>query len=96
VELPTPPNGGSWVVLLMRCLLIGGRLSVVQPRTDDKEAPMNRHVEELGQRTAAYSERFDTVIIGGVARDAEHIAQHLASRQRNGRSPVHASERKHR
>ena len=47
MELPTPPHGGSWVVLLMRCLLIRGRLSVVQPRTDDKEAPMNRHAEDL-------------------------------------------------
>jgi hypothetical protein len=57
---------------------------------------MNRHVEELERRTTAHSERFDTVIIGGVGRDAEHIAQHLASRQRNRRSPVQASGRKHR
>ena len=39
---------------------------------------------------------FTSSLIGGVGRDAKHIAQHLASHQRNGRSPVHASERKHR
>jgi putative flavoprotein involved in K+ transport len=40
--------------------------------------------------------QFTSSLIGGVGRDAEHIAQHVASRQRNGRSPVYASERKHR
>jgi putative flavoprotein involved in K+ transport len=49
----------------MRFLLCGGRLSVAQPRTDDKEAPMNRQVEDLRRRTATHSEHFDTVIIGG-------------------------------
>ncbi|HZB10380.1 MAG TPA: hypothetical protein VE525_14850 [Rubrobacter sp.] len=39
---------------------------------------------------------FTSSLIGGVGRDAEHIAQHLASRQRNGQSPAHTSERKHR
>ena len=56
MELPTPSHGGSWVDLLMRLLLVGGRLSVMQPRTDDKEAPMNRHVEDLRRRSAAHSE----------------------------------------
>ena len=92
MELPTPLHCKSWVVLLMRCLLVRGRLSVMQPRTDDKEAPMNRHAKVLRRRTAAHSERFDTVIIGGVGRDAEQIASH----QRNRRSPVQASGRKHR
>jgi hypothetical protein len=77
----------------MRCLFAGIRLWIVQRRTDDKEAPMNRHVEDLIRRTAAHSERFDTVIIGG---DAECIARHLASHPRSGRSPVYAGERKHR
>jgi putative flavoprotein involved in K+ transport len=49
----------------MRRLLAGGRLSVAQPRTDDKEAPMNRHVEDLRRRTDTLPERFNTVIIGG-------------------------------
>jgi precorrin-6B methylase 2 len=57
---------------------------------------MDRHVEDLRQRTTAHSESFDTVIIGGVGRDAEYIAQHLASRQRSGRSLVLAGERNHR
>jgi putative flavoprotein involved in K+ transport len=39
---------------------------------------------------------FTSWLIGGVGRDAEHIAQHLASRQRNDRSPTHTSERMHR
>jgi putative flavoprotein involved in K+ transport len=39
---------------------------------------------------------FTSSLIGGVGRDAEHIAQHLASRQRNDRSPTHTSERMHR
>ena len=169
----------------MRFLLCGGRLSVAQPRTDDKEAPMNRQVEALRRRTATHSEHFDTVIIGGgqagrsacrrggahprqnrgrarrvapargrsrprrcqcdlvhrvpaglrmdrppdlrrrrrtdarsrrdtdrarpvlrrpvtsslvggVGRDTEHVAKHLASRQRNARSPVFAGERTNR
>src|SRR5215203_2058439 len=49
----------------MCLLLVVGRLSVAQPCTDHKEASMNRHVEDLRQRTAAHSESFDTVIIGG-------------------------------
>jgi putative flavoprotein involved in K+ transport len=49
----------------MRCLLVGIRLWIVQQRTDEEEAPMNRHVEDLRRRTAAHSEHFDTVIIGG-------------------------------
>jgi putative flavoprotein involved in K+ transport len=49
----------------MRLLLVEGRLPIAQPCTDHKEASMNRHVEDLRQRTAAHSESFDTVIIGG-------------------------------
>jgi putative flavoprotein involved in K+ transport len=49
----------------MRRLLVEDRLSVVQPCTDHKEASMNRHLGDLRQRTAAHSESFDTVIIGG-------------------------------
>jgi ribulose 1,5-bisphosphate synthetase/thiazole synthase len=49
----------------MRLLLVEGRLSVARLCTDHKEASMNRHVEDLRQRTAAHSESFDTVIIGG-------------------------------
>ena len=39
---------------------------------------------------------FTSSLIGGVGRDAEYIAQHLASRQRSGRSLVLAGERNHR
>jgi putative flavoprotein involved in K+ transport len=39
---------------------------------------------------------FTSSLIGGVGRDAEYIAQHLASRQRSARSPVFAGEGKHR
>jgi hypothetical protein len=36
---------------------------------------------------------FTSSLIGGVGRDAEYIAQQLASRQRSARSPVFAGER---
>jgi putative flavoprotein involved in K+ transport len=49
----------------MRLLFVEVRLGAVRPRTDDKEASMNGHIEEQNQRTAAHLERFDTVIIGG-------------------------------
>jgi putative flavoprotein involved in K+ transport len=39
---------------------------------------------------------FMSSLIGGVGRDAEYIARHLASHQRSGRSPVYAGERKQR
>ncbi len=39
---------------------------------------------------------FTSSLIGGVGRDAEYIAQHLASRQRSARLPVFAGERKQR
>jgi hypothetical protein len=47
----------------MRLLLVGGRLSVMQPRTDDKEAPMNRHVEDLTN----YLKRIDDADAGTTA-----------------------------
>jgi putative flavoprotein involved in K+ transport len=48
----------------MRRLVAGGRLSVVRHHTDEREASMNRHIEERSQQGAG-SERFDTVVIGG-------------------------------
>jgi putative flavoprotein involved in K+ transport len=39
---------------------------------------------------------FTSSLIGGVGRDAEYIARHLASHQRSGRSSVYAGERNQR
>jgi putative flavoprotein involved in K+ transport len=49
----------------MRRLVAGGRLPVVRHHADEREASMNRHIEERSQQGAAGSERFDTVVIGG-------------------------------
>jgi cation diffusion facilitator CzcD-associated flavoprotein CzcO len=49
----------------MRSLFVGVRLWIVQRRTDEGEKSMDGYIEGLSQRTAADSERFDTVIIGG-------------------------------
>jgi hypothetical protein len=58
------------VVPPMRCLLARCRLSVVQPRTDDKEAPMNYglayrigfHAGEDAEEQPSFTDRFSTLL----------------------------------
>jgi putative flavoprotein involved in K+ transport len=49
------------------------------PAPTDKEAPMDRHLEDLRRRTDAHSGLFDTVVIGG-GQAGLSVGYHLAKR----------------